>query len=100
MEILIMQLLNEIVNIIFSIALFINALLFIPQIVALWRNKHANDVSLITFAGFNIINIFTMLHGFTIHDRLLIIGYSFSVFTNTIVTGLIVWYRYISRLGK
>ena len=95
-----MQAMNELVNIIFSVALFINALLFIPQIVTLWRNKHANDVSLITFAGFNLINIFTMLHGFTVHDKLLIIGYSFSVFTNTVVTILIIWYRYIVKLGK
>ncbi len=95
-----MQVINEFINVVFSIALFINALLFIPQIIALWRNKHADDVSLITFAGFNLINIFTMLHGFTMHDSLLIIGYSFSVFTNTVVTVLIIWYRYRGRLGK
>lgn len=85
------------VNAVFGIGLFINALLFIPQIIALWKKKHADDVSLITFAGFNIINLFTLLHGLIENDKWLVIGISSSVLTNTTVTILIIWYRYIKK---
>jgi MtN3 and saliva related transmembrane protein len=88
------KIIADFIDVVFGVGLFINALLFIPQIINLLRQKHANDISLITFAGFNILNIFTVLHGITIHDSWLIIGYMFSVITNTIVTILIIWYRY------
>lgn len=84
------------INAVFEIGLFINALLYIPQIITLWQKKHADDVSLITFAGFNIINLFAILHGFVVNDKWLVIGLSFSVVTNTTVTFLIIWYRYIN----
>jgi MtN3 and saliva related transmembrane protein len=92
-------LVKYVVNVIFEVGLFINALLFIPQIIALWQKKHADDVSLITFAGFNIINLFMILHGLIINDTWLVIGISFSTITNTIVTALIIWYRYIKNAG-
>lgn len=85
---------TDFINVIFGLGLFINALLFVPQIISLFRQKHANDISLLTFAGFNLINIFAVLHGITMQDKWLIIGYSFSVITNTIVTFLIIWYRF------
>ena len=78
----------------FVVGLFTNALLFIPQIIRLFKAKHANDVSLITFAGFNAINLFTVFHGIVQQDILLIIGFVFSLITNTIVTFLIIWYRF------
>ena len=94
------KIMTDFIDVVFGVGLFINAILFIPQIVALWRKKHADDVSLLTFAGFNIINIFTVLHGVTVGDKWLIIGYSFSVTTNTIVTLMIIWYRYLKVKGK
>ena len=57
------------------------------------KEKHANDVSLITFAGFTAINFFTVLHGLIVKDIWLTIGYSLSVITSAIVTILIIWYR-------
>lgn len=89
-----MQTLINFVEIVFGIGLFVNASLLIPQIIKLLKEKHANDVSLITFAGFVIINIFTVLHGLIMNDKWLVIGYSCSVITSLIVTILIVWYRY------
>jgi MtN3 and saliva related transmembrane protein len=91
------KLLIDFIDIVFGIGLFINAFLFIPQIITLWTQKHANDISLVTFAGFNLMNIFTVLHGITIHDNWLVFGYSFSVVTNTIVTGLIIWFKYFTK---
>ncbi|MCP4475883.1 MAG: hypothetical protein GY821_15225 [Gammaproteobacteria bacterium] len=46
------MLIHHVVDFIFSIALFINALLFIPQFLKIWQRKTSNDVSLTTFLGF------------------------------------------------
>lgn len=81
------------IEFVFSIGLFINAILYIPQIIRLYKTKHANDVSLLTFAGFNIISIFIFLHAFIRNDTLLMLGYAFTLITNTTVTVLIIWYR-------
>ncbi len=81
---------------VFSIGLFINAVLFIPQIIRLYKAKHAHDVSLLTFAGFNIISVFIFLHAFIRNDLLLMLGYALTLITNTTVTILIIWYRYFS----
>lgn len=88
-----MKILIDFIEVIFGIGLFVNAALLIPQIIKLLKEKHANDVSLITFAGFVIINAFTVLHGIIVHDKWLVLGYSLSVVTSGIVTVLIVWYR-------
>jgi len=88
----------DFINIVFGVGLFINALLFIPQIINLLRKKHADDVSLLTFAGFNVINIFVILHGVIVNDQLLILGYFLSCVTNSLVTYLIIWYRYLRPL--
>ncbi len=77
----------------FFISLLVNALLFIPQILAIIRSKSVTGVSLITFAGFNVIQLFTMLHGILIRDYLLAGGYLLSIVTCGTVTGLIVYYR-------
>lgn len=84
------NLLTNCIEIIFEAGLFINALLFIPQIIKLLNNRHANDVSLLTFAGFNVINVFILLHGIIMHDLWLTIGYLLTVIANTTVTVLII----------
>ncbi|MCC2624921.1 MAG: rane protein of unknown function [Burkholderiales bacterium] len=91
---------NYFIESVFSIGLFINAMLFIPQIIRLYRAKHADDVSLLTFAGFNMISVFIFLHAFIRNDMLLMLGYAFTLITNTTVTILIIWYRYFSFRKK
>jgi len=78
----------------FSLGLFINAALFIPQIIALWKAKDSKELSLVTFGGFNLIQFFTILHGYVRQDYLLTIGFLLSFITCGIVTVLIVIYRY------
>lgn len=78
---------------IFGIALFANAALFIPQLILLLRKKHADDVSLTTFLGFCIIQLFTIIHGIHAADYLLVIGYILSLTTCGSTTGLIIYYR-------
>lgn len=83
----------------FSLGLVVNALLFIPQILAIIRKKSAQGVSLITFLGFNIIQLFTFFHGLMLQDYVLAIGYLLSILTCGTVSALVVYYNYI-RLVK
>lgn len=91
-----METISNLVSIIFGLGLFLNSLLFIPQIICLYKNKHANDTSIVTFAGFNLMNLFGILHGLVMHDMILVVGYGVSFITNTIVTMLIIKYKYFS----
>lgn len=84
----------NLIEICFSLGLFINALLFLPQIVAILRKKSAQGVSLLTFAGFNFIQLMTILHAYIVKDYLLFIGFLLSFITCGFVTFLIIFYRY------
>jgi MtN3 and saliva related transmembrane protein len=77
----------------FSLSLLVNALLFIPQIVTLLKTKSSKGLSLITFAGFNVIQLFTLLHGLMVKDYLLAGGYALSILTCGCVSVLIIYYR-------
>ena len=77
---------------IFSLGLFINALLFIPQVINLYRIKNSQELSLTTFLGFNFVQLFTLLHGYLHHDYLLMIGMVFSLLTCGTVTVMIMLY--------
>lgn len=82
-----------VVNFIFSLGLFFNAALFIPQALALFKKKQANGLSLFTFAGFNVMQFFTVLHGVLEKDYILALGFGLSFITCGMVTLLILIYR-------
>lgn len=85
------------INFGFSISLIANALLFIPQIISILRHQSVQGVSLLTFAGFNVIQFFTVCHGLIEGDYLLVAGYILSLITCGVVTFLIIYFRYIKR---
>jgi MtN3 and saliva related transmembrane protein len=89
---------KEIVAVIFGLGLLCNALLFVPQVLALWRKKTDEGISLITFGGFSILQLIGIIHGTYQHDPSLIIGMSASLLTCGSVTALTVIYR-IRRLS-
>lgn len=82
----------------FSLSLMINAALFIPQIISILKNKSAESLSLITFGGFNIIQLFTFLHGIMAKDYILAFGFGLSIITCGMVTYLIIYYKYLKRI--
>lgn len=82
-----------IIETMFSIGLFANAILFVPQIIRLYRTKDAEGSSLLTFGGFCLIQFFAILHGYINQDYLLMLGFALSLLTCGTVTILIVWYR-------
>lgn len=88
-----MALIKNIIEIGFGAGLFVNALLFVPQIIKLLRVKDAKELSLLTFSGFCFIILFVILHGLINKDYFLVIGYSLSLIMCGLVTGLIIFYR-------
>jgi len=84
---------RQIIDIFFSLGLFINAALFIPQAIKLYRVKNSQGLSLVTFGGFNLIQLSILLHGYMTKDYLLVIGYALSLITCGAVTLLILLYR-------
>lgn len=82
----------------FGLGLIGNAALFVPQAIALWRKKTDQGTSLITFAGFNVLQAVSIVHGVYWRDRAMIIGMGASFLTCGAVTGLTLLYR-LRRLG-
>lgn len=82
------------IEVIFSISLFINAALFVPQIIRILKEKQTKELSLITFGGFWILQMITVLHGFLNQDYLLAFGYILSLITCGSVVILILVYRF------
>ncbi|MBQ7674446.1 MAG: hypothetical protein IJT36_08070 [Alphaproteobacteria bacterium] len=85
--------LNYFIEFVFGAGLFINALLFIPQALEIYRTKDSQGQSLLTFAGFNVIQLFTIFHACIHDDHILLWGYLLSLLTCGAVTALIIYYR-------
>jgi MtN3 and saliva related transmembrane protein len=84
---------KEIVAVVFGLGLLGNALLFVPQVVAVWRKKTDEGISLITFGGFSILQVIGIIHGAYQRDPSLILGMGASLLTCGSVTGLTIFYR-------
>ena len=84
---------KQIVAIVFGLGLGCNALLFVPQIVALWRKKSDEGISLVTFGGFSVLQAIGIVHGLYQHDPSLILGMAASLLTCGSVTALTIFYR-------
>jgi MtN3 and saliva related transmembrane protein len=84
---------KQIVAILFGLGLVVNGLLFIPQAIALWRKNSDEGVSLLTFAGFNVLQAIGILHGILQGDLSLVLGMSASFIACGSVTGLTIFFR-------
>ena len=89
---------KEIVAVIFGLGLLCNALLFVPQVLAVLRKKSDEGISLITFGGFSVLQVIGIIHGVYQHDPSLIVGMSASLLSCGSVTALTIFYR-IRRLN-
>lgn len=89
--------LRDFIEFFFSIGLVVNTFLYVPQIFRLIKVKHADDISLTTFAGFNLTSFLTCLHALYTGDNDLMIGYAFTCAANTLVTILIIKYRFFYK---
>jgi MtN3 and saliva related transmembrane protein len=84
---------KQFVAVVFGLGLVCNALLFVPQALALWRKKNSEEVSLLTFGGFSVLQAIAIVHGFYQHDLSLILGMAASLITCGTVTFLTIYYR-------
>ena len=91
---------KQVVAIIFGLGLGCNALLFVPQIVAVWRKKTDEGISLITFGGFSILQAIGIIHGFYQQDLSLTLGMAASLLTCGTVTALTIYYRLRRLRGR
>ena len=84
---------KEIVAVVFGLGLLGNAALFVPQIIAVWRKKTDEGISLITFGGFSVLQVVGIIHGLYQQDFSLTLGMAASLLTCGSVTALTIYYR-------
>ncbi len=84
---------KDIVAVIFGFGLFVNACVFVPQIIQIWKVKSAESISLMTFGGFNVIQGVGAVHGYYQHDWALMLGMIAALVTSGSVTLLAFTYR-------
>ena len=85
---------QNIIEIGFTLGLLVGAVLFVPQILELFKTKNSQNASLITFLGFNAIQLFVVFHGVIHKDHLLIYGSLIKFIVCAMVSYLIIWYRF------
>lgn len=88
---------KELIDGIYGAFLIWNSLLFLPQAWKIFKTKETHNVSLLTFAGFNVSQFLAVVNGIDYHDPSLYIGYIASFITCALVTMLIIYYRYFSK---
>lgn len=81
----------------FSVCMFVNGSLFIPQAIKILRRHSIEGLSLAMFLGFNVIQLSTVIHGYFQQDWALVIGMTYSLVTAGFVTYLIVYYKNSGR---
>ncbi|BCL36513.1 SemiSWEET family sugar transporter [Nostoc sp. MS1] len=84
---------REIITFIFGLGFVFNASLFIPQAIRIIKTKSAKNISLITFAGFNVIQLNSVFYGYYQKDLILMYGNLISFIACGTVTLLAISYR-------
>lgn len=84
---------KEVVAVIFGLGLMANAGLFVIQAVKIIKAKSAKGVSIMTFAGFSLLQVTGILHGYFQRDWYLLSGMAASLAACGTVTALAIIYR-------
>lgn len=87
-----MQIIINIIEICFEIALMLNGIIVIPQIIEIIKTKNAENLSFFTFFGFWILQVTMLLHGYFHNDIKLAWGMILSLVTTGTLTTLIAIY--------
>jgi MtN3 and saliva related transmembrane protein len=77
---------KQAVAFVFGLGMVLNAALFVPQAIHLWRTRTSQGVSIVSFAGFNTLQAIGALHGYFQHDYALMVGMLASLLTCGSVT--------------
>jgi MtN3 and saliva related transmembrane protein len=81
------------IEVVFGLAMFINAVLFLPQAIKLYKTKNTKGLSLITFFGFDIIQLVSILHGYIRNDKIFMFGMLLSLIFCGSITFLVIYYK-------
>ncbi|MBD1945540.1 hypothetical protein H6F50_24855 [Coleofasciculus sp. FACHB-712] len=84
---------KDIVTLFFGLGMVFNASLFIPQALRIVQTKSSKNLSLITFLGFNFIQLNGVLYGYYRNDLVLMYGNLISFISCASVTILAIIYR-------
>ncbi len=84
---------KEVVGFIFGLGLMANAGLFVAQAVKIIRARSSKGVSIFTFAGFSVLQVTGILHGYFQQDWYLLSGMAASLAACGGVTVLSIVYR-------
>ncbi len=88
-----MSTIKLVVDVVFDISLFINAIIYVPQIIKVIRLKESRDLSFITFFGICLLQLIIALHGYFYQDYGLMIGMLAAFVVSCTLTFLLVKYR-------
>jgi MtN3 and saliva related transmembrane protein len=88
---------KDAVAIVFGFGMLINAALFVPQAWHLWKTKRADGISVLSFAGFNTLQLIGVIHGWFQRDYALMTGMFVSLLTCGSVTALAACYSRARR---
>lgn len=86
-------------DILYGLALFFNAVLFIPQAWRIYKHRVIEDSDLITFCGFNLIQLLGFINGIYNQDYALIFGQAASFIACGLVTAQLLFYKYKNFIG-
>lgn len=86
---------HHFIFIVFGVGQFVNAALYVPQVVRLIQKKKAEDMSLITYAGFNFLQCLGVLFARETGDTYAVSGYLLSLTLCGLVTALVIYYRFV-----
>ena len=85
---------KQIVTFFFGLGFVFNASLFIPQALRIIQTKSSKNIALITFMGFNFIQLNGTLYGYYQNDPILMYGNLISFISCGTVTCLAIVYRH------
>ncbi|HMT02413.1 MAG TPA: PQ-loop domain-containing transporter [Burkholderiales bacterium] len=88
-----MNIIKIMIEFLFSCGMIINAILYIPQAIRIYKSKKVDGISLVTFIGFFLIQLTIVLHGVIVEDFFLVYGYLFSMITCGMVIVLTIIYK-------
>ena len=83
---------KQIVAWIFGLGLLINAIILWPQPIKILQTHNAENVSLLTFGFFFLMQMVAGLHGYFQKDKALMIGMFFSMIPSGLTSLLIIFY--------
>ncbi|MCK4870391.1 MAG: hypothetical protein KAS93_04695 [Gammaproteobacteria bacterium] len=95
-----MHIVQYVADLVFSVALIVHGFLFIPQAIKIWRKKSAENIALLTFLGFNVVQLAACVHGYFSKDYILMLGTGFSLITCGAVTISVIYFGYLHKCEK